>query len=393
VANTSVRAYDGVIELDPEDAVFPWLDLITGEQRRADGARQLQIHLPAEGLAVFQAPASLPNAQLVVDGDFSTWTFGATGTATVTREGAGGSSGARLNVTTVSGAAVYGTAINSDFSSDVPLAGVPFALLLDVRSGPGAFGQGQGIELVVEQNGTIYGTSLGVTGFPHGSFDPITFSGTLNAESFTRLLGEGPSTPQFDGTVLTRFGFAAGNASSGTLTQYYDNVVLELMTPSQSGPVSALLTRDITATDLTLPVDDISHFPDRGTIQVDDEVVTYNGRQAAPRDARQSVAVVQPGELLNVQRAADGTAPTSHLLAATVILLTSACVGDCHGDGAVTVDELLTMVNIALGNAATATCPTGDANGDGQITVDEIIAAVNDALNNCPLATPRASSG
>jgi hypothetical protein len=393
VVNTSVGAYDGVIELDPEDAVFPWLDLTTDEQRRADGSRRLQIHLPAEGLAVLQAAASLPNAQLVVDGDFSTWTFDATGTATVTREGSGGNSGARLNVTTVSGAVVYGTAIESDFSTNVPLAGVPFTLSLDVRSGPGAFGQGQGIQLVVEQNGTIYGTSLGATSFPHSIFDPITFSGTLNPGSFTRLVGDGSSTPQFDGTVVTRFGFAAGNASSGTLTQYYDNFVFELMTSSHPGRVSALLTRDVTATDLTVPVDDISHFPDRGTIQVDDEVMTYDGRQATPRDARQSVALVQPGELLNVQRAANGTTPTPHLLAAPVTLLTPACVGDCHDDGAVTVDELLTMVNIALGSADPTTCLAGDANADGQITVDEIIRGVNDALNNCPLPTPPPISG
>jgi hypothetical protein len=59
------------------------------------------------------------------------------------------------------------------------------------------------------------------------------------------------------------------------------------------------------------------------------------------------------------------------------------CVGDCGGDGAVTVDELLTMVNIALGNAPVTECPEGDGSGDGQITVDEILTAVNNALNGC----------
>jgi len=50
----------------------------------------------------------------------------------------------------------------------------------------------------------------------------------------------------------------------------------------------------------------------------------------------------------------------------------------------VTVDELLAMVNIALGNDDISTCEVGDANGDGQITVDEILAAVNNALSGCP---------
>jgi hypothetical protein len=59
------------------------------------------------------------------------------------------------------------------------------------------------------------------------------------------------------------------------------------------------------------------------------------------------------------------------------------CVGDCNDDGYVAVDEILTLVNIALGNATATTCEPGDANHDGQITVDEILAAVNNALNGC----------
>jgi hypothetical protein len=49
----------------------------------------------------------------------------------------------------------------------------------------------------------------------------------------------------------------------------------------------------------------------------------------------------------------------------------------------VTVDEILKMVNIALGLAAPETCLAGDANGDGHITVDEIVSAVNRALTGC----------
>ncbi len=63
-----------------------------------------------------------------------------------------------------------------------------------------------------------------------------------------------------------------------------------------------------------------------------------------------------------------------------------ACAGDCNGDGQVTVDEILAMVNIALGNADVMGCSAGDANGDGQITVDEILTAVNNALNGCGAA-------
>ena len=59
------------------------------------------------------------------------------------------------------------------------------------------------------------------------------------------------------------------------------------------------------------------------------------------------------------------------------------CTGDCDGSGDVTVNELITMVNIALGNAALSACTAGDADGSGDITINEIIAAVNNALNGC----------
>ncbi len=61
-----------------------------------------------------------------------------------------------------------------------------------------------------------------------------------------------------------------------------------------------------------------------------------------------------------------------------------ACVGDCDGNGTVTVAEIITMVNIALGNVPVSECLPGDADSGGQITVDEILQAVNNALNGCP---------
>jgi microsomal dipeptidase-like Zn-dependent dipeptidase len=50
----------------------------------------------------------------------------------------------------------------------------------------------------------------------------------------------------------------------------------------------------------------------------------------------------------------------------------------------VSIDELLTMVNVALGNAAIASCAAGDVGGDGRIGVDELVTAVNHALRGCP---------
>ncbi|MBI3785293.1 MAG: hypothetical protein HY270_18020 [Deltaproteobacteria bacterium] len=61
-----------------------------------------------------------------------------------------------------------------------------------------------------------------------------------------------------------------------------------------------------------------------------------------------------------------------------------ACVGDCDGDGVVTINEIILLANIALGNLPVSACTAGDSDGDGNITVNEIIAAVNNALNGCP---------
>jgi len=81
--------------------------------------------------------------------------------------------------------------------------------------------------------------------------------------------------------------------------------------------------------------------------------------------------------------------------AAALFLLPAAalaCPGDCNGDGAVTVNELVTGVGIALGNNPLDACRAVDRNGSGDVSVDELVAAVASALAGCPAATPTASS-
>jgi photosystem II stability/assembly factor-like uncharacterized protein len=59
-----------------------------------------------------------------------------------------------------------------------------------------------------------------------------------------------------------------------------------------------------------------------------------------------------------------------------------ACIGDCDGDAQVTVDELLTLVNFALGAAQAATCPQGVPSG-AAVDITLILRAVNNALSGC----------
>jgi cysteine-rich repeat protein len=62
------------------------------------------------------------------------------------------------------------------------------------------------------------------------------------------------------------------------------------------------------------------------------------------------------------------------------------CLGDCDDSGEVTVDELITLVNIALGTTDMAECDAGDADSDGEVTVDELVRAVHAALVGCPIS-------
>lgn len=65
-----------------------------------------------------------------------------------------------------------------------------------------------------------------------------------------------------------------------------------------------------------------------------------------------------------------------------------ACPGDCDGDGAVTVDELIAGVNVLLGTAPLAGCAAADRDGDGAVTVAELIAAVGALQDGCALPPP-----
>jgi hypothetical protein len=58
----------------------------------------------------------------------------------------------------------------------------------------------------------------------------------------------------------------------------------------------------------------------------------------------------------------------------------AACIGDCHDSGSVTVNDIITLVDIALGTAQPAAC----AQGVAPVDVSLIIQAVNNALHGCP---------
>lgn len=60
------------------------------------------------------------------------------------------------------------------------------------------------------------------------------------------------------------------------------------------------------------------------------------------------------------------------------------CTGDCNGNGAVVVNELVTCVGIALDQQTVGQCPACDESGDSRVEVNELVGAVNIALDLVP---------
>jgi hypothetical protein len=68
------------------------------------------------------------------------------------------------------------------------------------------------------------------------------------------------------------------------------------------------------------------------------------------------------------------------------------CIGDCDSSGAVTVEEIITMVNIVLGNAPLGACPAGACDPQGAaVDITCIVRAVGYALGRCPMPPPTAT--
>lgn len=73
--------------------------------------------------------------------------------------------------------------------------------------------------------------------------------------------------------------------------------------------------------------------------------------------------------------------PTTPTATATITPTPAAVLaGDCSGTGSVTISGIITLVNIALGNAAASTCPHGIPSGS-EVNIALIIQAVNNALS------------
>jgi len=75
---------------------------------------------------------------------------------------------------------------------------------------------------------------------------------------------------------------------------------------------------------------------------------------------------------------------TLAVMGATCDRVSALCVGDCNGNNAVVISELVTGVGVALGDRELATCRNFDPDDDQQVNVGELIQGVRFAIDGCP---------
>jgi hypothetical protein len=210
----------------------------------------------------------------------------------------------------------------------------------------------------------------GVTGLNLTFDDSGVLSGIAGTVSYTGSLGSVSNNSRL---IVERFGDAT--VSGPTLDQ---NTV-----KSSDGRYD-LITFDTDTWYLVAYLD----LNDNRLRDAGEPFTIYSGKGAPPADpvkasTTQTAVDITFGDE-NVGSVATPT-PTPSPSAPPVPTPTSTpvpCVGDCDGSGEVAIDEILVLVNIALGNADVPACPHGVPSGD-QVDVALILRAVNNALSGC----------
>ncbi len=70
---------------------------------------------------------------------------------------------------------------------------------------------------------------------------------------------------------------------------------------------------------------------------------------------------------------------------------TPSCPGDCNGNGVVTINELIQLINLGLNSGSS--CPAADSDGSGSVDVTDGVRAVRAALMGCGPALPPPTPG
>jgi len=249
--------------------------------------------------------------------------------------------------------ALYPTPIPPTILTADPLppakAGMPYDQTLTVTGGAGGFtwslGRGGFPGLTLSATGQL----SGIPAYGGGSFFQVLATDS-NGDSHTKILNISVAGPTATPTrTPTRTA-----TPTGTATPTSSATVTSTSTPSATGTPSP--TPSSTSVPTATPTD-------------------------TPTDTPTATATFTPSAT-PTGTPTDTPSPSPQPTPTPTVR--PACIGDCDGSGTVTINELLTLVNIALGNTEVTACLAGDRNHDGLLTIDELLAAVNAALTGCP---------
>ena len=112
---------------------------------------------------------------------------------------------------------------------------------------------------------------------------------------------------------------------------------------------------------------------------------TRTSTATAPASATRTPSV-SPTATASATATQSATAPpgatATRTAAATPTATVVRCTGDCNGNGAVSIDELVTGVGIALGTLPVGAC-TAFENDTGQVDIAQLVRGVANALGGC----------
>jgi hypothetical protein len=187
------------------------------------------------------------------------------------------------------------------------------------------------------------------------------------------------ATPAATGTQTPTQSATATPNSTNTPT----NTVTRSATATAT--VTPTVTSTRTATRSATGAPTASHTPSAtaassATLTVVPSATATDTSTGTPTGSASSTFTQTPSETPTATATSTGTAtgtPTATLAAAPI------CQGDCNGDGQVTIDELLLIVNVALGDSPASGCPAAEASKQGGVSINEVLGAVNSSLNRC----------
>jgi hypothetical protein len=257
------------------------------------------------------------------------------------------------------------------------------------------FVDGQTVELTADFTGISAGEPAGLE---FTSAPPIPGRPNNTNPPFTRMITGTPGMNVSAGALVAELnltGLPAGASVVFGLGDQRDTFVYRLELRDAARAVLPLTGVVVTPYDLTYRGSSL--IADLNTILIGNQLIvdqvhtaggsyrhtgltTFSNLPPATRYISLYAAQLQESEGIQIHLGADFTATP----VATPTPGAIDCVGDCNGDGVVTVDELVRMVNIGLDILSLSNCAVGDGNQNGEITIDEVITGINNGLNGCP---------